>query len=251
MISYEICVGTSNKREKEKKRLSRASVFLKGRMSFSAITVPARARHSATVIFAHGLGDSGAGWAFLGEQMSALPCFHHIKWIFPNALPSRPVTINMGMMMPSWYDIRSLDGVNEDEDEEQMLKSVHQLHRLITEEVEYGIQSERIVVGGFSQGMTGLTYERKLGGIIALSGYLPLRNKICAMTSESNSKIPIFMAHGKSDPIVKFEYGKASASILRDQIKHNVDWKEYDGLQHSTNQHELKDLSIWLEKILG
>lgn len=67
--------------------------------------------------------------------------------------PSRPVTINMGMMMPSWYDIRSLDGVNEDEDEEQMLKSVHQLHRLITEEVEYGIQSERIVVGGFSQGM--------------------------------------------------------------------------------------------------
>lgn len=66
-------------------------VFLKGRMSFSAITVPARARHSATVIFAHGLGDSGAGWAFLGEQMSALPCFHHIKWIFPNALCGRSV----------------------------------------------------------------------------------------------------------------------------------------------------------------
>ncbi|KAG5440240.1 hypothetical protein PCANB_001810 [Pneumocystis canis] len=70
------------------------------------------------------------------------------------------------------------------------------------------------------------------------------------MISDSNFKTPIFMAHGKLDPIVKFEYGKASASIMKDKIKLNVTWKEYDELQHSTNKQELTDLSLWIKKIL-
>ncbi|KAG5440241.1 hypothetical protein PCANB_001811 [Pneumocystis canis] len=151
-------------------------------MVFSATIIPSRARHTATIIFAHGLGDSGTGWSFLGEEIGNKNSFQHIKWIFPNA-PNQPVTINMGLKMPSWYDIFSLNDINEKEDEEGMLKSVQQLQHFITQEVEQGILSERIIIGGFSQGsvislLTGLTSERKLGGIIGLSGYLPLRNKI-------------------------------------------------------------------------
>jgi hypothetical protein len=61
----------------------------------SPVVVPAKSSHSATVIWLHGLGDSGSGWAPIAQQLS-LP---HVKWIFPNA-GSRPVTINGGTAMP-------------------------------------------------------------------------------------------------------------------------------------------------------
>ncbi|EMR11445.1 hypothetical protein PNEG_00464 [Pneumocystis murina B123] len=222
-------------------------------MSFPAFIIPSRAKHTATVIFAHGLGDSGEGWKFLGEKLGSSGLFSHVKWVFPNA-PIRPVMLNFGMKMPSWYDVTSLDEIDE-EDEENMLKSCKEIQRLVMEEVKLGIKSERIVVGGFSQGcviglLSGLTCEKKLGGIVGFSGYLPLRKKIHLMLTECNLNIPIFMGHGKNDPIVKFEYGQESARILAEQLKLNVNWKAYDGLQHSVNEHELKDFSVWLGNIL-
>lgn len=71
------------------------------------------------------------------------------------------------------------------------------------------------------------------------------------MVKECNSKTPIFMGHGKNDPIVRFEYGRESARILREQLRLNVSWNAYDGLQHSVNEQELKDFSVWLGKVLS
>lgn len=64
-----------------------------------------------------------------------------------------------------------------------MLETVSSLNALISEEVDAGLPSSRIVLGGFSQGgamslLTGLTSERKLGGVVCLSGWLPLRHKV-------------------------------------------------------------------------
>ncbi|QSL64117.1 hypothetical protein MERGE_000272 [Pneumocystis wakefieldiae] len=223
-------------------------------MACPAYIIPSRAKHTATVIFAHGLGDCGESWKFLGEKLGSCGLFSGIKWIFPNA-PSRPVTLNFGMKMPSWYDVRSLDET-EDDDEENMVKSAAEIQRWVQEEMGMGICSERIVVGGFSQGcviglLSGLTFEKKLGGIVGFSGYLPLRKKIHRMVKECNSKTPIFMGHGKNDPIVRFEYGRESARILREQLRLNVSWNAYDGLQHSVNEQELKDFSVWLGKVLS
>jgi len=79
-------------------------------------------KHTATVIFLHGLGDSGEGWAPVTKQLGQyLP---HVKFILPNA-PVQPVTLNLGMSMPSWYDIYSLSHL-EQEDEKGMLQSVLQ-----------------------------------------------------------------------------------------------------------------------------
>lgn len=119
-------------------------------MACPAYIIPSRAKHTATVIFAHGLGDCGESWKFLGEKLGSCGLFSGIKWIFPNA-PSRPVTLNFGMKMPSWYDVRSLDET-EDDDEENMVKSAAEIQRWVQEEMGMGICSERIVVGGFSQG---------------------------------------------------------------------------------------------------
>merc|ERR1711977_811428 len=132
------------------------------------ITKPALSTHTATLIWSHGLGDSGAGWSFLAQELGkAMP---HVKFLFPNA-PVQPVTLNMGMPMPSWYDISTLDASDifsksfEDRiDEPGILKSVKSLSDLISSELDQNpsVPASRICLGGFSQGAvmalcTGLT----------------------------------------------------------------------------------------------
>jgi predicted esterase len=146
--------------------------------------------HTATVLFLHGLGDSGYGWKSVGEMLA--PLLPNVKWVFPHA-PSIKVTLNFGQTMPAWYDIYSLDKSIKKQDEAGILQSVTSsyfcfdiVEQLIANEINSGIQSERIIVGGFSQGaaislLTGLLSQFKLGGIICLSGYLPISEKVDAV----------------------------------------------------------------------
>jgi predicted esterase len=52
-------------------------------MSLTSVVIAAKSKHTATVLWLHGLGDTGTGWSFLGEELSGL--LPHVKWIFPNA----------------------------------------------------------------------------------------------------------------------------------------------------------------------
>ena len=123
---------------------------------------------------------------FLAENWRRRSKFEEVKFVFPNA-PSIPITLNMGMRMPGWYDIKSLDKINErDEDEVGIKRSQEYFHSLIDAEVEAGIPADRVVLGGFSQGgamsiLSGVTYKNKLGGIVGLSCYLLLQGKIKEM----------------------------------------------------------------------
>ncbi|KAG0349282.1 hypothetical protein BG004_008020 [Podila humilis] len=218
----------------------------------TSIVQKATGKHTATVVFIHGLGDSGAGWAPVGKQLGEyLP---HVKFIFPNA-PSQPVTLNYGMSMPSWYDIKELANIDQDQDEAGMLKSRQQIMQIISEEVEQnGIPANRIVIGGFSQGcvmglLTGLTAEYKFAGITCLSGYMPLHNKIMNMASDANRKTPIFWGHGDCDQVVKYEFGKHSVELLK-QNKYNVKFNTYRGLGHGSSNDELRDLLVFLKETL-
>lgn len=58
----------------------------------AALVVPAVKRHTATVIMAHGLGDTGAGWVSLAENWRRRQKFDEVKFIFPNA-PVIPITV--------------------------------------------------------------------------------------------------------------------------------------------------------------
>lgn len=78
------------------------------------LVVPALRKHTATVIWAHGLGDTGAGWMPIAENFRRRGKFSEVAFVFPNA-PEMPITVNFGMCMPGWYDIvrqrvRLLDG---------------------------------------------------------------------------------------------------------------------------------------------
>ncbi|XP_078297698.1 acyl-protein thioesterase 1 isoform X6 [Panthera onca] len=136
--------------------------------------VPAARKATAAVIFLHGLGDTGHGWAeaFAGIRSS------HIKYICPHA-PVMPVTLNMNMDMPSWFDITGLS-LESQEDEPGIKQAAENVKALIEQEMKNGIPSNRIILGGFSQGgalslYTALTTQQKLAGVTALSCWLPLR----------------------------------------------------------------------------
>ena len=131
----------------------------------------------AAVIWLHGLGADGHDFASMPPQLG-LPSDLSVRFVFPHA-PIIPVTLNMGMKMRAWYDIVSLDARGQDET--GIRRSGEQIEALIAREEERGVPASRIVLAGFSQGsamalFTGLRYPRRLGGIVALSGYLPLHD---------------------------------------------------------------------------
>ncbi|ORY86945.1 Phospholipase/carboxylesterase/thioesterase [Protomyces lactucae-debilis] len=220
------------------------------------ISIPARAQHTASVIFAHGLGDSGAGWSFLPELMAAQKLLPGVKWILPNA-PMLPVTVNMGMKMPAWYDIASLGDIDQrTEDEAGMLKSAASLHALVDEEIAGGLASNKVVLAGFSQGcamalLAGLTCKKPLAAIVGMSGYLPLREKLPNLATEANKETPIWLAHGTADPVVNPKFGQLSQSYLKEKMGRKVEWQTYQGLAHSADPRELMDLAAFLKRVLA
>lgn len=227
------------------------------------LTVSPIGKHTATVIFVHGLGDTGHGWKPVADMFRTDPALKHIKWILPHS-PTRSVKANMGIEMPSWFDIYSF-GFETDEDETGMLESARRINQLISAEVESGTDPSRIVLGGFSQGaamslLTGLTGNRKLAGIAVLSGWLPMRNKFKTIASPHASGTPVFWGHGSIDPLVRFQFCKDSSEILTshlgipllttpDEFK-GLTYNIYEGMGHTTNQKELDDLKMWIKKVL-
>ncbi|CAO3629971.1 unnamed protein product [Cunninghamella echinulata] len=212
----------------------------------TSLIVNSRSKHTATVVFLHGLGDSGAGWSFLAEELSNI--FPNIKWVLPNA-PSRPITLNAGFKMPGWFDITGLDKSSLND---EMKKEFNQI---IRQEVENGIPSERIIVGGFSQGgvmslLTGLTSEYKFGGVIGCSCWLALAEKMKTMGSEANKKTPVLMCHGTVDNVVQYQFGKESSEALKN-YGYDVTFKSYPGLAHSASPQELRDISDFIKARLG
>ena len=89
------------------------------------------------------------------------------------------------------FDIYSF-GFDTEEDEKGMLESARLINQVITSEIDCGIDANRIVLGGFSQGgtmslMSGLTSGRKLAGLAVLSCWLPLRNKFKSVCTSYRS----------------------------------------------------------------
>ncbi|KAF9266263.1 Phospholipase/carboxylesterase [Marasmius fiardii PR-910] len=228
------------------------------------LAVPAVRKHTATVIFVHGLGDSGHGWKPVADMFASESSLAHVKWVLPHARHQR-VTANFGMTMPSWFDIGSFADFKTGEDEEGMMKSVGDLTKIIDAEVASGLRPERIIIGGFSQGaalslLTGLTSkESRLGGVVVLSGWLPLREKFNAAMSTHATSIPVFWGHGISDPLVRLELADASVNALKSfgfTVTNGVSetkgltYNTYSGVEHSTNLKELQDLKEWISKVL-
>ena len=197
-------------------------------------------------IILHGLGASGHDLAPLAQQLPALAKF---RSVFPHA-PMRAVTVNMGMNMRAWYDIAGAD-LQQNQDAEGIEKSSKALRNLIDEEIESGIPAERLFLGGFSQGGAmslhiGLRSPVPLAGIISLSGYLPLSERLDAEISSCAGRIPVFMGHGTFDPIVPVAEAHASRDLL-ENAGIRVEYREYP-IGHSISFEEAEALNGWINR---
>ncbi|XP_076462911.1 acyl-protein thioesterase 1-like [Babylonia areolata] len=206
--------------------------------------------HTATLIFLHGLGDTGHGWA-TGLRMLKL---QHIKCVCPHA-PIKPVTLNAGMKMPSWFDIYGLD-MNSPQDTDGIKEASHTLQQLVESEVKGGIPRDRIFIGGFSQGgavalYTAFAVNKPIGGVVALSTWLPMHTVLMNdKETKYNKDVPVLQCHGTHDPLVRFTWGKETGQFIKSfNSKH--EFKSYNSMMHSSCPEEMQDVKEFLERHLG
>ena len=184
------------------------------------------------IIWMHGLGADGNDFVPIVGELDLVPDVP-IRFVFPHA-PMRPITINNGYVMRAWYDISS--NINHAEDEVGIRSSQEAINNLIDHELSCGIKPGNILLAGFSQGgamalHVGLR-QKTLAGILALSCYLPLANKLLTELAPANSSVSIMMAHGKSDLVIPVALAKASRDLLL-KANYAVVWHEYQRIAPS------------------
>jgi len=208
-----------------------------------------------SVIWLHGLGASGDDFVPLVPELG-IPDGLGVRFIFPHA-PIRPITINNGMSMRGWYDITSLDFDEREQDVSGTQASAAAIETLIEQEISHGVPASNIVLAGFSQGgavvlYTGLTSKHRVGGILALSTYLPLGDqafddmKNRADSTDDRTTLPIFFAHGTHDEVIRLQYAEESRNAL-EAAGFNVEWLTFP-MAHSVSPEEITAMGKWFKK---
>jgi phospholipase/carboxylesterase len=220
-------------------------------IALTTVEIEPQGKATAAIIWMHGLGANAHDFEPIVPHLQ-IPPELGLRFVFPNA-PQRPVTINGGYVMPAWYDILSMS-IDRSEDATGIRESELAIQALIQREQARGIANERILLAGFSQGgaialHTGLRYPESLGGILALSCYVPLAQTLPEERHAANQSVPIFMAHGQFDDVVPLSLGQRSAELLRQQ-GYQPEWHEYP-MRHEVNMDEISAIGAWLRRILS
>jgi len=201
------------------------------------------------IILLHGLGADGHDFEPIVNE---LKLNKSTRFIFPHA-PSISVTINNGMNMPAWYDIKSTQ-IDMQQDEDGLRHSEKAVITFIEQELRRGIKSENIIVAGFSQGgavalHTALHYDKPLAGVMGLSTYLPLAEKVASEMNDANKNTPVFLAHGVHDPIIPLQLALDSKAHL-ENLHYSVKLKQYE-MEHSVCQEEIDAMSDWINRVFN
>lgn len=216
-------------------------------LPFETINPPKQAQYA--VIWLHGLGADGFDFMPVVPELK----LHEwaIRFIFPHA-PHRPVTLNRGMHIPAWFDIHEIS-LTAKQDEKGIEESYLSICELIEAQHKQGIAYEHIALIGFSQGgalalYTALRFAQPLAGVMGLSTFLPMVASLKTAINAPKS-LPIFLAHGTTDPVVPIEAGQMTQELLTSQGYH-IDWHTY-AMAHQVCSQEIKDISHWLQKIFS
>lgn len=209
----------------------------------SPIIINQSASTSASVIWLHGLGANGHDFEPVVKMLNC----PHIRFILPHA-PEMPVTLNQGYVMPAWYDLFGLTAEAKT-DEAGIEASSNYVKSLIAQEKERGISASRIVLAGFSQGgavvlHTATRLNEPLGGVMALSTYLPLGEQLSTRLKAANQNIPWYMAHGDFDEVIQPSIAQTSYKQLKN---HNfgVTFHRYP-MAHQVCEAEIADIKVYL-----
>ncbi|HXU67533.1 MAG TPA: alpha/beta hydrolase-fold protein [Casimicrobiaceae bacterium] len=216
-----------------------------------AIEIETAPNPDAAVIWMHGLGDDGSGWSQVVPSLG-LPKELPVRFIFPHA-PVMAVTINNGMRMRAWYDIRQAN-LNERADLDGVRRSQAHVDALLAREASRGIAPRRTLLAGFSQGgaialYAGLRFDARLAGIIALSAYLIGADQVDAQASSANRDVPIFMAHGTQDQVIALAWAEHSRDLL-EAGGWPLEWRAYP-MDHAAVIEELAAAGAFIERVLS
>lgn len=198
-----------------------------------------------SILWLHGLGADGHDFEPIVPELGLDDLA--LRFVFPHA-PKIPVTLNGGMVMPAWYDIRVLD-LRRDHDEEGVRRSAASLFALMRRENARGVPTSRIFLAGFSQGGAialhcGLRSQERPAGLIALSTYLVSDDSIDDELEEAVRGLAVFHAHGTLDPMVTIDRGRAARSRL-EALGFDVESHEYP-MPHAVCAEEIQALGAWL-----
>ena len=201
------------------------------------------------IIWLHGLGATSNDFPPIVPELG-LSENRSIQFVFPQA-PNRPITINGGMSMPGWYDIKGMS-IEDKQDAVGMRESQQLVESLIEELVAAGIPSENMILAGFSQGgavtyYTGVRSGHKLAGLLTLSTYLPFEEMTKSEQSNVNLGAPIFASHGSRDPVVPISLGEASVSSLR-ELGYQVRWETYP-MEHQVAMEQIQEIGRWINQV--
>ena len=203
------------------------------------------------ILWLHGLGADGHDFAPIVPEL-VRPGWPALRFVFPHA-PVRPVTINNGMRMRAWYDIRnfSADELDGGDRADSVFESIVQVEALVAREGDRGIPADRLILAGFSQGgaialAAALRRTEPLAGVVALSTYLPMAPQAGADLKPQALRQPLFMAHGEQDPVVPPAAGEDSRQVL-ESLGFAIEWHAYP-MGHSVCAEEIGDLGDWLQQ---
>lgn len=216
-----------------------------------AVELEKGANPQATVLGLHGVGADGHQLEPIIDRI-VRPDDCAVRFVFPHA-PLRAVTLCGGERMRAWYDLRSKDR-QERQDEAAIRESAAAVRALIEREMARGVPSERIVLAGFSQGgamalVTGTRLPLPLAGLVALSCYPLLAESFEAERQAANQRASIFLAHGLSDPVIDVRIGEH----MRDQLRssgYSVEWHSYP-IGHELSPEELEAVARFVRRALS
>jgi phospholipase/carboxylesterase len=194
----------------------------------------------ALVIWLHGLGADSSDFKDIVGKLNLLD----IEFILPNA-PFRPITVNQGLSMRGWYDIKgthkSIDFNYQDDP--GLISSMRRIEEIIAERMKELDRFTKIIIVGFSQGAAlalfiGLSSEIKFSGIISLSGYQP----ITTISDVTKKNTPILAMHGMHDDIIGIDIAKLS---FKDNSPEYFNFKTYE-MGHEVIDSQLLDIQQFL-----
>ncbi|CAN2387446.1 Lysophospholipase-like protein 1, partial [Pristimantis euphronides] len=222
--------------------------------SLARCAVSPAGKHSASVIFLHGSGDTGPGikswiWEILKKDLE----FSHIKVIFPTA-PAQPYTPMMGGISNVWFD-RYKISIQCPEHLDSISPMCHVLTDLIKEEVASGIAKNRILLGGFSMGGAmamhlAYRYHRDVAGVFALSSFLNENSIVFKELEGTQQSLPeLFQCHGQADELVFHQWGEKTCTRLKG-LGVTSSFHSFPNLFHELSLQELEQLQSWILKKL-
>lgn len=214
-------------------------------MNLECISVETGESPVGCVVWLHGLGADAHDFEPIVPMLKLqVP----LRFVFPNA-PMRPVTIDNGAEMRAWYDVDPHSPLANDN---HIRASVASVAEVIGNRDLVGDDAGRIVLAGFSQGGVialelGLSHERRLAGVIALSTYVHDHERLAERIGLANVRTPILMAHGLLDPLIPITRGATSREALR-RLDYAVEWREYS-MGHQVCPEEIIDIGNWLNAV--